>query len=110
MIFPHCRIGLFICGEHGRRSVHDLCSHDPAFLVLLWCAAGSVSLRTVAATSQRPAADLSTQSLPKPLEVPVMTMVRGTLASYGGVPSWPTLGSPSPRPNPQDLLVVPATF
>ena len=19
MIFPHCRIGLFICGEHGRR-------------------------------------------------------------------------------------------
>jgi hypothetical protein len=35
MIFPHCRIGLFICGEHGRRSFHDLCSHDPAFLVLL---------------------------------------------------------------------------
>jgi hypothetical protein len=70
MIFPHCRIGLFICGEHGRRSFHDLCSHDPAFLVLLRCAAGSVFLRTVAATFQPPAADLSTQSLPKPLEVP----------------------------------------
>jgi hypothetical protein len=70
MIFPHCRIGLFICGEHGRRSFHDLCSHDPAFLVLLRCAAGSVFLRTVAATFQPPAADLSTLSLPKPLEVP----------------------------------------
>ena len=47
----------------------------------------------------------------------VMTMVRGTLASYVEVTSWPTLGSPSPRSNPQkllvlarDLLVVPATF
>jgi hypothetical protein len=105
MIFPHCRIGLFICGEHGRRYFHDLCPHDPAFLVLL-CAAGSVSLRTVAATSQPPAADLSTQSLPKPPEVPVMTMVRGTLASHAEVTSWPTLRSPSPRPNPQMLRVV----
>jgi hypothetical protein len=64
-----------------------------------------VFLRTVATTFQ-PLADLSTQSLPKPPEVPVMTMVRGTLASYGGVTSWPTLGSPSPRPNPQKLLVL----
>jgi hypothetical protein len=39
-------------------------------------------LRTVAATFQPLAADLSTQSWPKPLEVPVMTMVRGTLASH----------------------------
>ena len=53
-----------------------------------------------------PAANLSTQSLPKPPEVPVMTMVRGTLASYGEVTSWPTLRSPSPRPNPQKLLVL----
>ena len=34
-----------------------------------------------------------------------MTMVRGTLASYGEVTSWSTLGPPSPRPNPQKLLV-----
>jgi hypothetical protein len=33
-------------------------------------------------------------------------MVRGTLASYGEVTSWPTLGSPSLRPNPQKLLVL----
>jgi len=70
MIFLHCRIGLFICGENGRRSFHDLCSHDPAFLVLLRCAAGSVFLRTVAATFQPRRRDLSTQSLPKPPEVP----------------------------------------
>jgi hypothetical protein len=66
----------------------------------------SVYLRTVAATFQPSAADLSTQSLPRPLEAPVMTMVRGTLASRVEVTSWPTLGSPSPRPNPQKLLVV----
>ena len=53
-----------------------------------------------------PAGDLSTQSLPEPLEVPVMTMVRGTLASHVEVTSWPTLRSPSPRPNPQMLRVV----
>jgi hypothetical protein len=41
--------------------------------------------------------------LPKPLEVPVMTMVRGTIASSVEVTSWDTLGPPSPRPNPQNL-------
>jgi hypothetical protein len=43
--------------------------------------------------------------LPKPLEVPVVTMVRGTLASCVEVASWFTLGPPSARPNPQKLLV-----
>jgi hypothetical protein len=38
--------------------------------------------------------------------VPVMTMARGTLASRVEVTSWPTLEPPSPRPNPQKLLVV----
>jgi hypothetical protein len=46
------------------------CRRWPAFLVLLRCAVGSVFLRTVAATFRPSAADLSTQSLPKPLEVP----------------------------------------
>ena len=105
MIFPHCRIGLFICGEYGRRSFHDLCSHDPAFLVLLRCAAGSVSLRTVAATF-RPRGGPLDAELAETAGSAVMTMVRGTLASYGEVTSWPTLGSPSPRPNPQELRVV----
>jgi hypothetical protein len=45
-------------------------------------------------------------ALPAGLEVPVMTMVRGTLASYGEVTFWDTLGSPGPRPNPQKLLVL----
>jgi hypothetical protein len=63
-------------------------------------------LRTVAATFQPSAANLSTQSLPKLLEVPVVTIVRGTLASYVEVTSWYTLGTPSPRPNPQKLLVL----
>ena len=110
VIFLRCRIGLFICGEHGRRSFHDLVLMIRPF----WSYCGVLPGRCPCGRSRRrpspPAADLSTQSLPKPLEVPVMTMVRGTLASYGGVTSWPTLGSPSPRPNPQDLLVVPATF
>jgi hypothetical protein len=44
--------------------------------------------------------------LPKPPEAPVMTMVRGTLASYVEVTSWDTLRSLSPRPNPQKLLVL----
>jgi hypothetical protein len=43
---------------------------DPAFLVLLRCAVGPVFLRTVAATFQPSAANLSPRSLPKPLEVP----------------------------------------
>jgi hypothetical protein len=68
-------------------------------------AVGSVFLRTVAATFRPSAANLSTRSLPKLLEVPVVTMVRGTLASYAEVTSWDTLRSPSPRPNPQKLLV-----
>jgi hypothetical protein len=38
--------------------------------------------------------------------VRVVTMVRGTRASYGEVTSWLTLGSPGPRPNPQKLLVL----
>jgi hypothetical protein len=36
----------------------------------------------------------------------VMTMARGTLASSVEVTSRPTLGPPSPRPNPQKLLVL----
>jgi hypothetical protein len=66
-------------------------------------------LRTVAVTFQPSAANLSPQSLPRPLEVPVMTMVRGTLASYAGVHARiarPSPESPKLLVPARDLLVV----